>query len=110
MSTRIESNENCDFLYSVVLELPTHTSIAVSEPESDFDKVDGYATLMATHLDTELLVSVEEIGSLQEEGYDIPMIPWQADWRSWPVFGRPGFLQVMFFFVTLIASLVLLFR
>jgi len=63
-----------------------------------------------THLDTELLPSIEEFSSLKENGYNIPMISWQADWRSWPVLGRPGFWEVAYFLVTVLGSLVLLNR
>lgn len=106
-----ETDSGQSIAYSIVLELPTHTCIAVSEPETDFDKVDGYATVMATHLETKLLTTIEEVSSLEEKGYDIPMTSWCGDWESWLIFGRPDWWEIAYFIsITFSSAVVLITR
>jgi hypothetical protein len=92
--------------YEIVLKLPDRSCITVSAGSRDFWEVEAKARELARHLETRLLESHEETSSLVPTNNSFPMTPIDADWRSWPVLGNPGFWQVALFMLSLAATMI----
>ena len=96
--------------YSVVLKLPNDCSITVSSEKNDYRETERLAETLANHLETEFISSEPGTSSFTPRYIEFPMTPVEIQWRTWPVFGRPDFQNIVLFILSLLVAVFMFSR